>query len=101
MRGESEAGEPGARYPIRGTFFGCCASANVPAARRRSVSGQTIFLFMAFYLPAQRLCHKTRSLKIRTYGRRRARERLILATGGVANLIHSRREGASTLAVSS
>src|SRR4029453_7466640 len=36
------------RYPIRGTFTACCASANVLAVRKRSVTSQENLLFMAF-----------------------------------------------------
>src|SRR5262249_32707826 len=37
-----------ARYPIRGTFFGCCAWANVDETRRTSVTIQSSLLIMAF-----------------------------------------------------
>src|SRR5262249_1103564 len=63
--GFEEMREPD-KYPIRGIFFTCCASANVPMARRRSVTIQRSLLFIAFTLPAQRLCHKTEPLRITT-----------------------------------
>src|SRR5262249_33929733 len=42
------------RKPMRKIFPGCCASANVPAAKRKTVTNQTIFLFMAFTLKRDR-----------------------------------------------
>src|SRR5215831_3024092 len=47
MRAAMVESEPAVRNPIRGTCFGCCASANVTAARKSSVTNQTTLLFMA------------------------------------------------------
>src|SRR6266542_566951 len=43
---ETVAALPGCRYPIRGIFPGCCASAGWMEARRKTVSNQSSFLFM-------------------------------------------------------
>src|SRR5262245_3298685 len=48
MRVAMKGAEIAVRNPIRGTFVGCCASANVPAARTRSVTIQWSLLIMAF-----------------------------------------------------
>src|SRR5262245_51373015 len=68
------SGEPGSasepeagrvpRNPIFATFA-CCASTNVPSARRRSVINQASFLFMGRYLPPQWICHKNRAYENR------------------------------------
>src|SRR5262245_34267667 len=44
----------GSRKPMRKTFSRCCASANVPMARRRSVTNQRSLLTMAFTLKRDR-----------------------------------------------
>src|SRR5262249_3677842 len=90
------SGEPGSasepeagrvpRNPIFATFA-CCASTNVPTARRRSVINQASFLFMGRYLPAQRLCHKTQPLKITTLRMKTAKGASHSGYRGVADLI--------------
>src|SRR5215813_4307805 len=90
------SGEPGSasepeagrvpRNPIFATFA-CCASTNVPTARRRSVINEASFLFMGRYLPAQRLCHKTESLKIVNLWMKTGKGTSHSCYSGVADLI--------------
>jgi len=46
----SEARESGDRYPIRGTFFGCCADAAKQSAKSMVQKTKRIILFMSFAL---------------------------------------------------
>src|SRR6266542_208978 len=50
------------RTPMRQTFA-CCASANVPATRRKSVTIQNSFLFMAFPLSTKNLFLERKSVQ--------------------------------------
>src|SRR5262249_59098448 len=48
MPAESVAGSNDDRYPIRGTFFGCCASTEPQSAKRMAQRVRTvIFLFIS------------------------------------------------------
>ncbi len=49
---------------IRGTFFGCCASAIATAPTKNIVNSQRLFLFMGTPLLTQRICHKPTLMKI-------------------------------------
>jgi hypothetical protein len=58
-RVDSVAGSSADRYPIRGTFFGCCASADEQSATSTAQRATTVlFLFMSFPLPLS-TCHST------------------------------------------
>ena len=50
------------RTPIRGTFFGCCASARWSRTRRIAVSSQKSF-FMAAPIYRQWICHSPNIMK--------------------------------------
>src|SRR4029453_5314870 len=52
MRGAITDGEVAIRYPIRGTFFGCCASADEELVSRRLVSNQKKQFLLIVFLPA-------------------------------------------------
>ena len=67
MRAEIAEGELPPRNPIRGAFAGCRASANVPMARRTSVTIQRSLLIMALTIQRNGLCHKTRLMKITNF----------------------------------
>src|SRR6266576_6739399 len=48
-RADSRAGSLFDRYPIRGTFFGCCAWAELQSTKIIALSARTvIFFFMSF-----------------------------------------------------
>src|SRR5215468_9693276 len=68
---------------MRNIFPGCCASANVPGARRKSVTIQRSLLIMAFTFQRNGYAMRNKLMRITTYGCRTAKN--------VANLLQGRR----------
>src|SRR5947208_1978904 len=59
MRAGLVVGELAPRYPIRGIFVGCCASARKQSAKRMAQRVRTVIFFFMWFSLSRSTCHST------------------------------------------